>query len=186
MNTPHESTGEKPPFLLFGVDVRTPTEAAYIPPSSLHPADVTEYKEELSLSLSVAQDLAAKNVQKAQLKYKRHYDKTQRAPPASFKIGGWVLVQFPQDEQGSNRKLSRPWHGPYRITALQEPDVCVVKVYFPQNHEFHIHQARVKTCPPSFPAGFYWYGGRCHRRRMTIMLKRTLRMIMISQTSQRT
>ena len=29
-NTPHSSTGEKPSFLLFGVDLRTPTEAAYL------------------------------------------------------------------------------------------------------------------------------------------------------------
>ena len=29
-NTPHTSTGEKPSFLLFGVDLRTPTEAIYI------------------------------------------------------------------------------------------------------------------------------------------------------------
>ena len=32
-NTPHESTGEKPSFLLFGIDCRTPTEAALLPPS---------------------------------------------------------------------------------------------------------------------------------------------------------
>ena len=29
-NTPHESTGEKPSYLLFGIDCRTPTEAAYL------------------------------------------------------------------------------------------------------------------------------------------------------------
>ena len=30
-NTPHDSTGEKPSFLLFGVDCRSPTEAAVVP-----------------------------------------------------------------------------------------------------------------------------------------------------------
>ena len=30
-NTPHNSTGEKPSFLLFGVDCRSPTEAALVP-----------------------------------------------------------------------------------------------------------------------------------------------------------
>lgn len=31
-NTPHEATKEKPSFLLFGMDLRTPTEAALLPP----------------------------------------------------------------------------------------------------------------------------------------------------------
>ena len=158
-NTPHESTGEKPSFLLFGIDCRTPTEAAYLPPSSLYPADVSEYREELCLSVSSARQLAADAVQKAQKKYKKYYDK-QRAESAQLKVGEWVLVRFPQDEQGPNRKLSRPWHGPYRVTTLQDPDACVVKVYFPQDPEIRIHLCRVKRCPPGFPAGFYWYGGK--------------------------
>ena len=33
-NTPHEATGEKPSFLLLGMDCRTPTEAALLPPTS--------------------------------------------------------------------------------------------------------------------------------------------------------
>ena len=36
-NTPHTSTEEKPSFLLFGMDCRSPTEAAYMPVSDIHP-----------------------------------------------------------------------------------------------------------------------------------------------------
>jgi len=43
-NTPHESTGKKPSFLLLGVDCRTPSESVLLPPSSLHPTDVTDYR----------------------------------------------------------------------------------------------------------------------------------------------
>ena len=43
-NTPHESTGEKPSFLLFGIDCRTPTEAALLPPVQLEPTDVEDYR----------------------------------------------------------------------------------------------------------------------------------------------
>ena len=71
-------------------------EAAYIPPSSLR----FEYKEALCLSLSVARDLAAKNIQEAQVKY---HDKARGAQPASLSVGEWVLVQFPQDEIGWSR-----------------------------------------------------------------------------------
>jgi len=55
-NTPHESTGEKPSFLLFGFDCRSPTEAALLPPTELEVTDVTEYRQELVASLSSARD----------------------------------------------------------------------------------------------------------------------------------
>ena len=70
------------------------------------------------------------------------------------------MVKFPQDESGAQRKLSRPWHGPYRITSLDNPDVTVVKVYFPQDGTIQIHQLRVQPCLQDLPAGFYWYGGK--------------------------
>ena len=64
-NTPHESTGEKPSFLLFGMDCRSPTEAALLPPTSTQVTDVSDYREELVLPLSVARDSAAKCIQQA-------------------------------------------------------------------------------------------------------------------------
>ena len=60
-------------FLLLGVDCRTPSESAPLPPSSLEPTDVTDYREELALSLSSARTLAASQIQKAQSKYKKCY-----------------------------------------------------------------------------------------------------------------
>ena len=53
-NVPHESTNEKPSFLLLGVDCRTPTEAALLPPHELEATEVSDYREEVILSLSTA------------------------------------------------------------------------------------------------------------------------------------
>ena len=77
-NTPHSSTGEKPSFLLFGLDCRTPTEAAYLPVTEISPTDVSDYREELMTSLTSARDLAAKAIRKAQARYKYQYDRTAR------------------------------------------------------------------------------------------------------------
>ena len=74
-NTPDESIGEKPSFLLFGMDCRTPTEAALLPQTQLMPTEVEDYREEVILSLSSAQELAAKAIQKAQKRYKTQYDR---------------------------------------------------------------------------------------------------------------
>lgn len=157
-NTPHESTGEKPSYLLFGMDCRAPTEAALLPLTPPQLTDVEDYREQLVLSLSSARDLAAKCVQAAQKRYKQQYDK--KAKPCDLKTGSWVMVYFPHEETGKARKLSRPWHGPYRVVRVDNPDVTVSKVYFAKDGDIQVHQSRVKHCPPQFPHGFYWYGGK--------------------------
>ena len=63
-------------------------------------------------------------------------------------------------ETGRNRKLSRPWHGPYRVVTVKDPDISVTKIYFPHDKQITVHQSRVKHCPANFPAGCYWYGGK--------------------------
>ena len=155
---PHDSTGKKPSFLLYGIDCRTPTEAALLPPHTTEPTEVSDYREELILSLSSARRLAAEAIQTAQLKYKSSYDR--RSLDVNYQIVDWVLVKFPQDETGRLRKLSRLWHGPYRVIDKHNPDITVVKVYAPQDGQIQVHQSRVVRCPPELPAGFYWYGSR--------------------------
>ena len=71
-----------------------------------------------------------------------------------------MLVLFPHELTGKNRKLSRPWHGPYRVTSIDDPDISVSKVYFPQDGNIQVHQSRVKLCPTNFPSRLHWYGGR--------------------------
>ena len=47
----HASTKEKPSFLLYGVDCRAPIEAALLPNDQLEPNEISDYWEELILSL---------------------------------------------------------------------------------------------------------------------------------------
>ncbi|KAL5481622.1 hypothetical protein EMCRGX_G021819 [Ephydatia muelleri] len=65
-NTPHDSTGEKPSYLLFGIDCRAPLESSLLPVENLTPSSVSDYREELLLSLSSARKLACDAIQKAQ------------------------------------------------------------------------------------------------------------------------
>lgn len=159
-NTVHESTGEKPSFLLFGIDLRTPTEAALLPPDPLKPADLSDYRQQLIMSLSTARQGAAECVKKAQQKYKRLYDR--KATPRDYHVGDWVMIKFPSEETGKQRKLSQPWHGPYRVTTIRDPDIVAMKVYFPGEDPINVHQLRVTKCPIDLPAGYYWYGRKQH------------------------
>jgi len=98
------------------MDCRAPTEATLLPPEPLTMTDVGDYKEQLILSLSLARDLAATNIQAAQECYKKYHDRS--AHQKGYKLGDWVLVRFPHEESGRLRKLSQLWHGPYRVTSL--------------------------------------------------------------------
>ena len=94
-NTPHESTKEKPSFLLFGINQKSPTEASLLPPDSHAPTDLGSYREELVLSLSSARELAVASIQEAQKSYKSQYDK--RTNTVNFRLGDWVFVRFPEE-----------------------------------------------------------------------------------------
>ena len=63
-------------------------------------------------------------------------------------IGGELLRRIaarcetqeePAEATGRWRKLSRPWHGPYRVTDKTDPDITCVKVYHPQEGPFCYH-----------------------------------------------
>ena len=157
-NTPHESTGEKPSFLLFGLDCRSPTKAALLPPRELKATNVSDYREQLMLSLSSAPKLAGETLKKAQKRYKKGYDKHCRR--TCVDIGDWILIKFPQEESGKNLKLSQPWHGPYRVVSHSDTGVVASKVYFPEEECINVHLTSTSLCPVGLPNGFYWYGRR--------------------------
>ena len=85
-NTPHQATGEKASFLLFGVDCRTPSEAALLPPTPLEPTTVENY---LIINLSSARELAAESQRTSQDKSKSRYD--QKIRTREYQKGDWVL-----------------------------------------------------------------------------------------------
>ena len=157
-NTPHDSTGEKPSFLLFGWDCRSPLESTLLPVEPAQPVTIEDYREELVLTLSTARQSAQDCISRAQMRYKVQYDR--KAAPLRYQVGDWVLLRFPSEEAGKQRKLSRPWHGPYRVMAADDTNVTALKVYFPREDTIKVHQSRVKPCPGGFMAGYYWYGNK--------------------------
>ena len=62
-----------------------------------------------------------------------------------------------------NRKLLRPWHGPFRITGVDKIGVTAERVYGNSVKDpIRVHLQRVTRCPPAFPAGCFWYGDQCN------------------------
>ena len=81
--------------------------------------------------------------------YNSTYDR--RTHPGQYHVGDWIMVRFPQDESGKNRKLSRPWHGPYWILMCNSPDIVACKVYFPEDGQLQVHQDAYHPMPPRIP-----------------------------------
>ena len=75
------------------MDCRTFTEAVFLPPKSLRTTEVSDYQEEMVITLSSARALALKSNQKSQQKYKKQYN--ERASIPKFCVGDWILVYFP-------------------------------------------------------------------------------------------
>ena len=78
--------------------------------------------------LASSRELAETTIRRAQKRYKGQFDR--RAQQRPYNVGDWVMVKFPQKEQGRMRKLSHPWHGPYRVIERNDPDLTVSKVYY--------------------------------------------------------
>ena len=58
------------------------------------------------LALASAHDLAAESIKVAQKHYEDYYDRG--AKQVDYRLGDWVLIKFPAEETGQNRKLSNP------------------------------------------------------------------------------
>jgi len=69
-----------------------------------------------------------------------------------------ILIRFPLEEIGKQRKPFRPWHGSYRVVKCRDPDLNTKKQFFPEERTIQVHQLRACPCP-QLPTGFYWYGG---------------------------
>ena len=138
---PHESTGESPFYLLYGRDARLPTEAALSTPKSPYVVSVDDYKTELTIGLTESWKQARNNIKKAQTRQKSYYDR--KAKEIDFQPGGHVMVYMPHEDQGKNRKLALPYHGPFRIIEVCPNCLVVRPVDRPDDPAIKINMDRV-------------------------------------------
>ena len=74
-------------------------------------------------NLSSAWENAQKHIATAQSNQKRYYD--CRADEKRVRKGDRVMVFMPAETQGRDRKLARPYHGPYRVLNVTPTNVEV-------------------------------------------------------------
>ena len=162
-NGRHSSTQESPAFLVYGTDLRLPMEAAYLCSDTVQYVDEPTYVQEMQEMLSCARRLARSSLSAAKTVQKRHFDQLHEAAVPDVKLGDRVVVRFRAEETSRDRKIARPWHGPYRVTAVDLPNVSAKPIYASDSSAITVHLDRVRLLPPAFPPGWYYYGGKRHR-----------------------
>ena len=141
-----ESTKESPFFLLYGRDPRLPTRTLLEQSRTTYLVDLDDYKTELSINLKKARELALQSVKEAQEKQKEQYDR--QSCTQLYHIGDRVMVFMPSDVTGKDRKLARPYHGPFRIVNLTRTNAEVQLIERPHDQTIFIAIDRLRKCYP--------------------------------------
>ena len=139
-----DSTRESPFFLLYGRDPRIPTSTVLSQTRSIYNIDPEDYRMELAVSMAEAWKLAGDNIARAQETQKKKYDSGR--PEVDLKVGERVMVYMPIDVQGQDRKLARPFHGPYRVLAVTPTNAEVRLVGQPTGESIFVSLDRVRRC----------------------------------------
>ena len=120
--------------LLFGrgLELKSPAEAALLPPQLAESVDLADYREELMLSLATARELVVQGIKAAQSHY-RSSTICQR------KLWTCELVLH-AISAGRNRQAKETLTTMERTLPCDDPDVTVVKVYYPEEGPLHIQK----------------------------------------------
>ena len=101
----YKTQQSSPFYLLYGREPMLPTEVALSQPRTVYKLDSSDYCSELVAHLSDAWELACQNIQTAQSKQKRQYDK--KSIESNLRVNDWVMVHFPGMVKGKSWKLAR-------------------------------------------------------------------------------
>ena len=99
--------------------------------------------------MSEAWQSANEQITKAQKQQKGQHDRHAR--PATFKSGDRVFVYMPGFRTGKAYKLSRPYHGPYRVVTALDCGVDVCPVDKPNATPICVALHCIRHCPAEIP-----------------------------------
>ena len=101
--------------------------------------------------------MALESVHKAQDKQRTFYDR--QSTKSKFRVGDRVIVFMPSETAGKDRKLARPYHGPYRVVNITPTNAEVQLIEYPSEPTIFVAIGRLRKCYPEQPNDC-WLGKR--------------------------
>ena len=115
----HESTKFSPYAMNFGREAELPMDINLLdPPPETHKS-IPECVSDLQKKLHLIHEIADTNIQLAQEKMKRNFDK--KARPVNFEVGDLVYLKTPKVKPGLSKKLQKLWSGPFKLIEKSSP-----------------------------------------------------------------
>jgi Chromo (CHRromatin Organisation MOdifier) domain len=111
-----ESTTLSPYFLLFGREANLPLDSALLPNKLSQSSQ--QHIENICKSLEIGQNIARQNIERAQAKYSKQYNKKTAQP--EYKVGDKVMVKVKHVPFGVRSKLYKKYTGPYYICLVHD------------------------------------------------------------------
>lgn len=140
-SSPQESTGFSPFYLLYGRDPLLPTDEVLMPVADRAPVVISEYAEEVVGNLQEAWTIAHRNIEKAQARQKTYHDRKATEP--SYQVGDQVMLYMPAEKSGKNRKLARPYKGPFKIVDVYDTGTQVQDALHPRAKKIRVAWNRI-------------------------------------------
>lgn len=109
----HESTAYPPAEVLFGSNIRLPSDITFGATPNLDAVGVTEYVADLKNRLNEIHETARVKMNLYSERMKTRYDVRAAAP--GFVEGQKVWLYNPQRKKGISSKLTMSWEGPYVV-----------------------------------------------------------------------
>ena len=103
-----------------------------------------DYRTELFSTLKKAHALALESIHNAQEKQRKFY--YQQSTNCKLQIGDRVMVFMPNETTGKDRKLARPYHGPYRVVSLTQTNAEVRLIEYPSEPTIFVSIERLHKC----------------------------------------
>lgn len=138
----HSATGETPFFLLHGREFEMPFDDVLTPQRIRYDTD-ENFTSELSGRLQQAYTLVREKLQAAAEKNERQNNKKTR--PVALKEDDFAYLLDVTTHPRPERKLGRPWKGPYKLVKQTSPVNFVIKD-ISSGKEQVVHANRLKLC----------------------------------------
>ena len=137
------STNFSPFYVLFGREATVPMDLALeIPKKIIVNSDLSIYMQENLRNLKKAWQFVSEILSKAKEKQKEFYDEHRNTKLHDIRAQDLVMIYKTFIKK--NNKFKTHWQGPYRVIAVQRPDVIVKEVKGGKENVIKIHLNKVK------------------------------------------